>query len=73
LDNTSAQEFAEASSGEGFEVKIWEINHETHPWNVTASRVMIPTCENITQTEEHLSALAHRYGGRPDGWGFFST
>lgn len=72
-DLSSAQGFAEESGRKGFKVKVEEIDHAAHLWDVTASKIMMPTCENITQAEEQLAALAQRYGGSSDGWGFFRT
>jgi hypothetical protein len=75
-DQASATRFAEAVRVEGFEVRIEKINDETDfgadPWDVTASRMMIPTCETITTTEVQLDTLAQSYGGRADGWGFLN-
>ena len=58
-------------SGEGFSTTVEEVEREEDPWDVTASREVIPTCATITDTEERLGALARSHQGRADGWGFF--
>ncbi|RYE58256.1 MAG: hypothetical protein EOP18_01470 [Rhizobiaceae bacterium] len=50
-----------------------EVEREENPWDVTVSRALTPTCENITSIEEHLDAVARSYQGRADGWGFFTN
>ena len=72
-DQSPAQAFAEASTQAGFEANIEHVDRDDDPWDVTISKVMLPTCENITQAEERLNGLAQTYGGRSDGWGFFSA
>lgn len=66
-----ADAFARAAEGEGFIIIVEEVEWEEYPWDVTASKDMVPTCENITDTEERLHALAQTRQGRADGWGFF--
>lgn len=84
-DQISAQNFADEAKREGFIVRVWESMQELEDtdegksieepdswtWNATASKVMVPTCENITETEERLGAIAQRHDGYSDGWGFF--
>ena len=72
-DRVSAQAFADAVQRDGFKADVEKVDREANPWDVTASKVMVPTCENLTKTEEHLDALARRHGGRSDGWGFFEA
>jgi hypothetical protein len=70
-DQASADAFAQAAKREGFSTLVEEEKREEDPWDVTASKDMIPNCENITRNEERLHALAQTYQGRADGWGFF--
>lgn len=70
-DRASADAFAREAEQEGFSTTVGEVDREEDPWDVTASKDMVPTCENITNTEEHLHALAQAHQGRADGWGFF--
>jgi hypothetical protein len=70
-DQASADAFAQAAKREGFSTLVEEVKREEDPWDVTASKDMIPNCENITRNEERLHALAQTYQGRADGWGFF--
>ncbi|MEQ6333801.1 ribonuclease E inhibitor RraB [Sphingobium sp. MK2] len=67
----SANAFARDAQQDGFSIAIQEVDREDAPWDVTASKEMVPTCENITGTEACLDALARSYQGRADGWGFF--
>jgi hypothetical protein len=70
-DKASADAFAREVEREGYATALEEVEREEYPWDVTASKQMAPTCGNITDTEEHLDALARSYQGRTDGWGFF--
>ena len=75
-DQPSAQAFAGKAQQKGFSTSvefIEDMERQVEPWDVTASKEMIPTCENITDTEEGLDALARSHRGRADGWGFFSN
>jgi hypothetical protein len=69
-DLATADAFAQAAKREGFSTLVEEVEREEDPWDVTASKDMIPNCENITRNEERLHALAQTYQGRADGWGF---
>ncbi len=78
-DQASAEAFAKDADLKGFSTKIehretdgeWLGNSELK-WDVTASKEMSPTCENITDIEELLGAMARLHRGRADGWGFFN-
>ena len=67
-----ADAFAEQAALEGFTLSDAPIYRDDYKvWDVTVSKEMQPTCENITSAEENLDALARKHGGRADGWGFF--
>lgn len=76
-DQASAEAFVKEADLRGFSTKIihpeadgeWSNDSELK-WDVTASKEMSPTCENITDIEELLGAMARLHGGRADGWGF---
>lgn len=70
-DQDSADAFAREVARQGFSTTVEEVERDEDRWDVTASKEMVPTCENITDTEECLDALARVHGGRADGWGFF--
>jgi hypothetical protein len=70
-DEAAAQAFAAAVTQAGFGVAVEAVERDDHPWDVTVSKVMAPTCENITQAEDRLDVLAQSHGGHSDGWGFF--
>lgn len=72
-DKMSADSFAQAANAEGFSVVVDEIECETNPWDVTASKRMTPSCKVITDIEESLDRLAQSHKGRADGWGFFDA
>lgn len=72
-DRASADAFAREAEREGFTTVVKEVEQEKDPWDVTVSKEMTPTCENITDTEERLDALARSHQGRADGWGFFEA
>lgn len=68
-----ADAFARQAHEEGFATIVEEVEHEDEPRDVTASKEMTPSCENITSTEEHLDSLVRALCGRADGWGFFNV
>ncbi len=68
-DRASAVAFARSVEREGFSTAVEEVGGED-PWDVTAFKEMVPNCENITDAEERLDALARSHQGRADGWGF---
>jgi hypothetical protein len=69
-DRGAAEAFAEAAPRDSFEVTVEEADRDDDPWEVTASKDMVPSAENITSVEEWLDALAREKGGMSDGWGF---
>ncbi|HZU64208.1 MAG TPA: ribonuclease E inhibitor RraB [Novosphingobium sp.] len=70
-DEEAAHAFAEAAHGLAFAVEVFEGDEEEEePWEVAASKVMVPTAEAITAAEQELGALAEKLGGEADGWGF---
>jgi regulator of RNase E activity RraB len=69
-DQDSANRFSADAGQIGFLTTITEVVEWDTPWDVKASKNMVPTVENITATEEQLDHLARKYGGRVDGWGF---
>jgi len=71
LDHPSADAFVLEAERQGFTTTTEEIAGEEFPWDVTASREMTPTSENITEAEERLGSLAQNHRGKSDGWGFF--
>ncbi len=72
-DRISAEAFAQAANAQDFAIAVDEVEGDTNPWDVTASKVMKPTCEAISGTEERLDRLARSHNGRSDGWGFFNV
>jgi hypothetical protein len=73
IDQGLAEAFAEKVERQGYSVSIGETGQESDPWEVIASREMIPSCINITAAEESLHTLASDCYGRSDGWGFFTS
>jgi hypothetical protein len=70
-NRASANAFAIQAEQLGFSTITEEVERAENPWDVTASKEMTPTCENITEAEERLCIIAQTYRGRSDGWGFF--
>lgn len=70
-DRPSAERFAHAAERHGFRTSLSETERDEYPWDVTATKELVPSAEDITATEEMLDALARDEGGRADGWGFF--
>jgi hypothetical protein len=71
LDAASAKSFIDACKSAGFEARD-TTDEEMEHHDVTVSKKMVPTCQNITATEEALGEIAEQHSGSPDGWGFFS-
>ena len=68
-----AQAFARSAQLEGFATQVRKEDGLEKPWDVTASKVMTPTCERITAIEQHLDGLARNHHGKADGWGFLGV
>ena len=69
----SAQEFAEHFIRHGYKVSVGNSNCVPDlPWDVVVTKHMVPSHNEITQTEETLQDIADGLGGRNDGWGCFS-
>lgn len=66
----SAESFASAAMNAGFDTAVEEVDRSEDPWDVTASKEMVPSAENVTAAEERLDVLAQASDGRSDGWGF---
>ena len=70
-DPASASKFMALASDQGFTCRIREPDENEEPgWDVTASVRILPSHQNITDSEQRLADLAHPYGGELDGWGF---
>jgi hypothetical protein len=69
-DLASAEAFAATAAHDGFETAVEKVDRDNDPWDVIASKDMVPSAENITMTEERLDGLARARGGMSDGWGF---
>jgi hypothetical protein len=69
----TADAFGRAAIQYGFEVAVEEVDRADDPWDVTASKEMVPSAKNITAVEERLDGLAQEQGGLSDGWGFERT
>jgi regulator of RNase E activity RraB len=67
----AASSFAAATEAEGFEVAVDQSHSLEAAYDVTASKVMLPSADAITEAEARLSWLAELHQGRADGWGFF--
>jgi len=67
-DAVSARKFVESCKSAGYDAT--DSTDETEHHDVTVSKEMTPTCENITLTEVALGKIAERHTGRSDGWGF---
>jgi len=66
----SAESFVSGAMEAGFDTAIEEVDRGEDPWDVMASKEMVPSAENVTAAEERLDALARTSDGRSDGWGF---
>lgn len=66
----SAESFASAAIRAGFDTAVEGVDRSEDPWDVTASKEMVPSVENVTAAEEGLGVLAQARDGRSDGWGF---
>ena len=69
-DALSASSFIEACKSAGYDARDTTDDEAEH-YDVTVSKEMTATCENITLTENALGKIAERYNGHSDGWGFF--
>jgi Regulator of ribonuclease activity B len=62
--------FARRVDAEGFTPVVRPYDKPGFPFDVTVTtRAVVPTCDFITATEQHLASIAAEHGGHPDGWG----
>ena len=54
----AADAFAGRATQDGFEVMVEEVDRADDPWDVTASKDIVPSAENITAVEEQFAGLA---------------
>jgi hypothetical protein len=71
-DFASAKRFAIEAEAEGFKIAVDQSHSQKGAWDVTASKVMLPSADAITESEARLSALAGLHQGHADGWGFLN-
>jgi len=72
-DASAAQAFANTANEHGFLTSVEQTEGEDYSWDVTATKVMVPTCEDITAAEALLANSAEESGGRSDGWGCWAV
>jgi hypothetical protein len=73
-DEASAIAFCKATETNGSRVRYKFIEDgEEYPWDVTASREMVPVHQDIDATEDYLASVAMPLGGQNDGWGCFDV
>lgn len=72
-DVEAARAFADEVARDGYAVEIRSYVDGDFPWDATASKKITPTAEAITMVEIDLNYHATMYGGRADGWGFYSS
>lgn len=72
-DFASAKGFAAEAEAEGFKVAVDQSHSQRGAWDVTASKVILPSADAITESEARLDALAQLHQGFADGWGFLDT
>ena len=65
----SANNFIEACKSAGYNARDTSDDDAEHH-DVTVSKEMTPTCDNITLTEDALDKIAEHHNGHSDGWGF---
>lgn len=71
-DLASANRFAAEAEAEGFKIAVDQSHSLEGAWDVTVSKVMLPSADAITETESWLSTLAELHQGYADGWGFLN-
>lgn len=72
-DVASANRFAADAEAEGFKIAVDQSHSSEHTWDVTASKVLLPSADAITEAEAQLSTLAEFHQGYADGWGLFNS
>jgi hypothetical protein len=72
-DLASANRFAAEAEAEGFKIAVDQSHSREGIWDVTASKVMLPSADAITEAEARLSTLAELHQGYADGWGFLNS
>ncbi|GJD97706.1 ribonuclease E inhibitor RraB [Methylobacterium iners] len=66
--------FARRVDAEGLRPVIRPYDKLGLPFDVTVTtKAVVPTCDLVTATEQHLASIAAEHGGRSDGWGCFEA
>ena len=74
-NQSSARAFAREAALLGFEIEVMAPDAEAlsngdADWDITCTREMVPSYDNITRCSERLMELAKQYDCEQDGWGF---
>jgi hypothetical protein len=73
-DESTARAFLAAVERTVREVRLMPPDPDSgRGWEVQCREWMVPTHTAITATEDRLAAVAERFGGYADGWGFLSN
>jgi hypothetical protein len=69
-DEPSALAFAQKVGTMGYKSDVEQSGTaDSHPWDVVATRLMVPSLDDITDAEVSLGKVAKELGGEMDGWG----
>ncbi len=74
-NQSSARAFAREAAVLGFAIEVAAPDAQAletgdSDWDITCTRDMIPSYDNITRCTEHLLDLAKQFDCEQDGWGF---
>ena len=66
-DQPGAAQICDQLAVEGFQTTVRE-GAVAGEWLCLANQQLVPTLENLSDMQSHLSNLAGKYGGEYDGW-----
>ena len=74
-NQSSARAFAREAALLGFAIEVVAPDAQAMmagetDWDITCTREMVPSYDNITKCVEHLVELANKFDCEQDGWGF---
>lgn len=75
-NESSVIDFIDIVKGDFDRISYYRIDddgEDEFPWDVTATILMVPTYQQISDTEAFLRDLAGKFGGKIDGWGCFAV
>ncbi|MES2996254.1 MAG: ribonuclease E inhibitor RraB [Verrucomicrobiota bacterium] len=71
-DMGTGHKIAQAVAKDSYECSI-EQDEDTQAWTCYASKLLVPSYENVVTEEKYLDSVAQKLGGKLDGFGSYGN